>query len=405
MSATGANAKADGGTVDGAATPLIFLIAGEPSGDQLGGRLMAAIKDRRRVRFAGIGGPWMEREGLVGLFPMDELSVMGLAEVLPHLPRLLRRIRQTVAEVRALRPSVLVTIDSPGFNFRVARRLKGRGIPLVHYVAPSVWAWRPGRARKVAAFLDHLLALLPFEPPYFEAQGLPCTFVGHPVVETGSDRGDGVAFRRRHGIAEGATLICVLPGSRSGEVARLLPVFGDTLALLERSRPGLRAVVPTVEAVAGEVAAAATRWPVPALVVGGENEKFDAFAASDAALAASGTVALELAMAGTPAVIAYRVNRLTAWLARRLIRIRLVNLVNIILEREAVPEFLQEDCRSDRLAAAVEGLLGEQTACRRQAEDSGEALRLLGLGGPPPSGRAAEVVLDIIEGHRNDDRD
>lgn len=388
----------------GGETPVIFLIAGEPSGDSLGGHLMAALAERRQVRFAGVGGPRMESQGLESLFPMEELSLMGLAEVLPHLPRLSRRIAQTVAEVRKTRPSLLLTIDSPGFNFRVARRLKGQGITLVHYVAPSVWAWRPGRARKVAAFLDHLLALLPFEPPYFEAEGLPCTFVGHPVVESGCERGDGAGFRRRHGIAEGATLLSVLPGSRQGEVGRLLPVFGDALAILGRSRPGLRAVVPTVGTVAGRVAAAAARWPVPALVVEDEGDKFDAFAASDAALAASGTVALELAMAGVPTVVAYRMNPLTAWLARRLIRVRFVNLVNIILERQAVPELLQEECRGDRLAAAVAGLLDDESARRRQAADAGEALRHLGLGGPSPSSRAAEVILDTIEGKAHDSR-
>lgn len=379
----------------GAPAPLFFFIAGEPSGDGLGGRLMTALKIlcRGRVRFTGIGGPRMFEQGLSSLFPMPELSVMGLAEVLPHLPRLSRRLTQTVAEITARRPAAVITIDSPGFNFRVAKRLKGAGIPLIHYVAPSVWAWRPGRAREVAGFLDHLLALLPFEPPYFEAEGLSCTFVGHPVVESGADKGDGGAFRRRHGIADDDPVICVLPGSRHSETARLLPVFGATLGLLKRARPRLRAVVPTVVGVAGDVSGAAREWPVPALVVGGESEKFDGFAASDAALAASGTVSLELALARVPAVIAYRVNPLTAWLARRLIRVPYANLVNIVLEREVVPEFIQGDCRPQLLAPAIERLFSGGAA---QTDAAAEALRRIGHGGSSPSERAARAVLDAV---------
>ena len=379
--------------------PLIFLLAGEPSGDALGGRLMAALGRMcdGKVRFAGVGGPLMEAEGLQSLFPMAELSIMGLAEVLPHIPRLVRRIRQTVAEVNSLRPAAVVTIDSPGFSFRVAKRLGGAGIPLIHYVAPTVWAWRPRRAREIAAFLDHLLALLPFEPPYFEAVGLPCTFVGHSVVESGAGRGNGAGFRARHGIPGETPLICVLPGSRRGETARLMPLFARTLGILAKTRPDLTAVVPTVETVAAGVAGAASGWPVPAVVVRGEEEKFDAFAASAVALAASGTVALELAMAGLPAVIAYRVNPLTAWLARRMIRVKFVNLVNLILDRAAVPELLQEDCRPERLAAALGGLFDDGAARAAQIAAANHAMAQLGQGGPSPSERAARAVLDAIE--------
>ena len=379
--------------------PLIFLVAGEPSGDALGGRLMAALKRMcgGKVRFAGIGGPLMEAEGLQSLFPMAELSIMGLAEVLPHIPRLARRIRQTVAEAKSRRPAAVVTIDSPGFNFRVAKRLGGAGIPLIHYVAPTVWAWRPRRAREIAAFLDHLLALLPFEPPYFEAVGLPCTFVGHSVVESGAGRGNGEDFRARHGISGEAPLICVLPGSRRGETARLMPLFAQTLGILAKDRPDLTAVVPTVEAVAAEVGRAASGWPVPSVVVNGEAEKFHAFAASDVALAASGTVSLELAMAALPTVIAYRVNGLTAWLARRMIRVKFVNLINLVLDRAAVPELLQEDCRPERMAAALGGLLDDEAARAAQIAAAEDALAQLGYGGPSPSERAARAVLDAIE--------
>ena len=376
------------------AHPLIFIIAGEPSGDALGAALMAALKARSEVSFAGVGGPLMAAQGLTSLFPMKELTVMGLAEILPLIPAMLRRIAGTVAEIRSLGPAALVTIDSPGFNFRVASRLKGAGIPLVHYVAPSVWAWRPGRARKIAGFLDHLLAVLPFEPPYFEAVGLPCTFVGHPVLESGAGDGDGPGFRRRHRISPEAPLIVALPGSRSSETGPLLPIFGQALALLEGRHPGLSAVVPTTDALGPEVEAAVRRWPLPGLVL--RRDKFDAFAAADAALAASGTVALELAMARTPAVIAYKVNPASAFLARRLLRITYVSLVNLILERRAVPEYLQEDCRPERLADALDGLLADDGARLAQANAAEEALSRLGLGGPSPSDRAAGAVLDLI---------
>ncbi|WP_316976357.1 lipid-A-disaccharide synthase [Shumkonia mesophila] len=380
--------------------PLVFLVAGEPSGDALGARLMAALKARTggAVRFAGVGGEGMADQGLDSLFPMAELSVMGVAEVLPRLPRILRRLAETARAARRLRPAAVVTIDAPDFCFRLAKRLRGAGIPLIHYVAPSVWAWRPGRARKIAGFLDHLLALLPFEPPYFEREGLACTFVGHPVVESGADLGDGRRFRERHGIAAGAPLVCVLPGSRRSETARLLPVFAQAVAGLRANRPDLRAVVPVIGAVADEVARAAAGWPVPATVVHGRADKIDAFAAADVALAASGTVALELAMAETPAVIAYRVNPLTAWLARRLVRVPYANLVNLVLDRPAVPELIQEDCRPERLTAALDALFVDEAARRAQVEAGREALTRLGRGGPSPGERAAAVVLDVIAG-------
>lgn len=382
----------------GPAIPLIFLIAGEPSGDFLGARLMEALKKKtgNRVSFAGIGGARMEEQGIKSLFPMAELSVMGVAEVLPRIPKLLRRISETAEAVERLAPAALVTIDSPDFNFRVAKRAKGKGIPLIHYVAPTVWAWRPGRAKKVAGFLDHLLTLLPFEPPYFEAEGLAATFVGHPVLEGRAGKGDGPGFRNRHGISASDILITVLPGSRMSEVSRLHRVFGETLFLLNKKFPRLRCVVPTVNSVAGTVRRLTAEWPVPVLVVEGDTEKFDAFAASDVALAASGTVALELAMARTPAVIAYKTNIVTALVARWLVRIRFAHLVNLVLDREAIPEFLQGACRSDFLAAALEDLLTDTGRRDKQLSAYADALNKLSPKGPSPASRAAAVVLDVI---------
>ena len=379
--------------------PLIYLIAGEPSGDLLGARLMASLKEKAAdggIEFAGIGGPEMSAQGLNSLFPMSELSVMGVAEILPHLPHFIRRIRQTVVDIKSVRPAVLITIDSPGFCFRVAKKIKGQGIPLVHYVAPSVWAWRPGRAAKVAKFLDHLLALLPFEPPYFERVGLATTFVGHPVVEGGAGGGDGPAFRKAHRIDAQATILTVLPGSRNSEISRLLPIFGETVSRLCATRPDMRIVVPTVTALRDKVVEATQSWPGRVIIIEGSAEKFDAFAASDLALAASGTVALELAMSGTPAVISYKFNMLTTWLVRLLVKTPYANLINIILGRQAVPELLLDQCRPDLLCAALDRLLDDEDSRKEQITAANEALDRMGRGGPSASGRAADVILSII---------
>lgn len=388
--------------------PTLFLIAGEPSGDALGARLMASAKRLTggRVRFAGIGGEKMIAEGLDSLFPMGELTLFGVFELLPHLPNLLRRIDQTVAAVLEQRPDAVIGIDSPGFTLRVSAKIRAAapGIPLIHYVAPTVWAWQPKRAAKYAAIYDHLLAILPFEPPYFEREGLACTFVGHSVVEGGAGKGDAARFRSRHGLTADDRLVAVLPGSRKGEVKRLLPDFRATLEALRPTHPGLVAVIPTVATVRDRVAAAVADWPLRVIVVEGDDAKYDAFAAAEAALAASGTVALELALARLPTVIAYRLNPVTVALYRRLIRVKYVNLVNLMLDRMLVPELLQQDCRPDRLAAELARLLDDPQARREQIEGVAEVARWLGQGDRPPSERAARAVLDIIaEHHPNPD--
>ena len=383
--------------------PLIYLIAGEPSGDVLGARLMAALKQATggQVRFAGVGGDRMIAEGLDSLFPMEELTLFGLAELLPKLPNLIRRIRQTAGDILARRPDAVVTIDAPDFCFRVLKKVRRAdpAIKLIHYVAPTVWAWRPGRAARIARFLDHLLVLLPFEPPYFEAVGLPATFVGHSIVEAGVERGDGAAFRARHGIAAGTPLLCVLPGSRFSEIRVLLPDFAATLGLLKQRHPDLAVVVPTLGKVAGTVRQAVAGWPVPTIVVEGDPDKYDAMAASDAALAASGTVALELALARLPSVIAYRIHPLTYRLYRRLIRVKYANLVNIMLDRMLVPERLQNDCTPDRLADAVSVLLTDPAARREQVDGVARVAQWLGQGSDKtPSQRAASAVLAVVDG-------
>ena len=381
--------------------PSIYLVAGEPSGDLLGARLIAALKafGGERTAFAGVGGEAMRAEGLASLFPQADLAVMGLAEVLPRLPRILGRLRQTLDDIRERRPAAVVTIDSWGFTGRLLARLAKTcpAIPRVHFVAPMVWAWRPGRARHLAGRVDLLLCLFPDEPPLFERVGVRAVHVGHPVLESGADRGDGEAFRRRHGIPAAATLVCVLPGSRHSEVSRLLPPFAATLARLAPRRPDLRAVVPTVETVADEVAAAVRSWPVPATVVSGQRERYDAFAAARAALAASGTVTLELAMAGLPAVVGYRVNPATAALVRRLLRVPHAALPNLLAGRAVVPELLQDDCRPELLAPALERLLDDDAARAEQRKGYDEALDRLGRGGESPSRRAATAILKLME--------
>ena len=376
----------------------IMMLAGEPSGDILGARLMAALEERSEgaVRVGGVGGEAMTARGFSSLFPMDELSVMGLFEIVPRIPRLLRRIRQTAAAVARARPDALVTIDSPGFNFRVAARLGRREFPLIHFVAPQVWAWRPGRVRSIARLIDHLLLVLPFEARYFEAVGLPTTFVGHPVTE--SEAADGAAFRAQQGIAPDATLLAVLPGSRHSETSRLLGVFGAAVERLAARVPGLKVVVPTVAGVADEVAAAAGRWPLAPLIVRDRRDKAGAFAASNAALTASGSAVLELAVAGVPMVVGYRVNPLTMALARRLVRIDRVSLFNLVLDRPVVPEYLQDDCRPDALAAAVERIIFDGAARDAQIEAAHEVSSRIGVAGARPSQRAADVVLDLIGG-------
>ncbi|MBT5299078.1 MAG: lipid-A-disaccharide synthase [Rhodospirillaceae bacterium] len=388
---------------NGAGSPVIYMIAGEPSADLLGARLMASLKTETggQVQFEGVGGPAMESKGLRSLFPMEDLAVMGLAEVLPRLAPLYRRLRQTVHHALDTAPAVMVTIDSPDFSFRVARRLKGKGFPLVHFVAPSVWAWRPKRAAKIAGFLDHLLALLPFEPPYFEREGLKTTYVGHPVIESGAATADGNKFRQAHGIAADEKVLMVLPGSRQGEARRHLPIFAETVVALSQQFPKLRILSVSASPTHDLLQRAYAGWPIPVDLIDKPADKFDAFAAADVALAASGTVSLELALCATPSVIAYRMNPLTAWLAKRLVKVKFANLINLILNEPAVPEFLLENCTAAKIAPAVAQILRSPDEGATQRDAYGRALNLLGQGEESPSRRAARAVLDAMAGNKN----
>jgi len=384
--------------------PLIYLIAGEASGDVLGARLMRAIAARRPdVAFAGVGGDAMQAQGLASLFPMRDLALMGLLEVLPRLAALRSRLTQTIADIAARRPAAVVTIDSPGFTLRVLRRIAPLGIPRVHYVAPQVWAWRQGRVRHFPGLWDRLLCLLPFEPAFFAQHGLPATFVGHPVLESGADTGDAARFRARHAIPSDTRLLIVMPGSRRTEVSRLMPILGATLKLVGTAVPRLQPVVPLAAPVAEAVRQGARAWPSQPVLITDTDDKQDAFAASAAALVKSGTSTLEVAMAGVPMLVAYRVNPLTAAIVRRVVNVRYASLLNLLAGREIVPEFVQGKCTPEHLAPALIRLLTDPAAAAAQRAACHAALAQLRPPHGLPSDAAAEAVLDLIGPARHGD--
>jgi lipid-A-disaccharide synthase len=381
----------------------VFVLAGEPSGDRLGGALMEGLKQLAPgVQFDGIGGTLMAEQGLVSRFPMDELSVMGLAEVLPKYRHLKRRIAETAEAVLETRPDVLVTIDSPDFSLRVARLVKARSnIRTVHYVAPSVWAWRPKRATKMAEVIDHVLALLPFEPAYMQAAGMDCDFVGHPVVAEPQASADEIAaFRAAFDLGD-QPVVLALPGSRRSEVARLGPVFGAALRQFVADHPDHRVIVPAAGPVVAQVQQALTDWPEGTQLIDpgryppeqAKAHKRAAFATADLALAASGTVSLELAAAATPMVIAYRFQWLTWQIMKRMALIDTVTLVNLVSGTRVVPECLGPECRADAIAAALEGVHDNPTL---QQEDMAVTMQRLGAGGDAPGVRAARAILDRL---------
>ena len=370
----------------------VYLIAGEASGDFLGSGLMKALKTLSPdVNIIGIGGPLMEIEGLKSLFSMQELSLMGIAEILPHAFHILKRLRQTVNDILQNKPDVIVTIDSPGFCLRVAKKIKQQtNIPIVHYVAPSVWAWREGRAKKLAEKVNHLLTLFPFEPPYFEKYNLPTTFVGHPLTEQIIEADP--TFKDRHKISENATVLSILPGSRMGEIRKLLPIFIETAELLSKKINNLHLVFPTLPHLVPVLSKALKTTKIPYTLVSSAAEKYAAFFASNAALAASGTVSLELAFANLPMVIAYKVSSLTYFIVKNLAKIENVCLVNILLGATVVDERLQKNCTAEQLTLALQKILEFQG--NKIKQQLLKATRCLyPLTADSPSTVAAKVVL------------
>lgn len=381
----------------------LYLLAGEPSGDKLGVALIAGLKELAPdIQLRGVAGPLMQAEGVNSLFPMDELSVMGIAEVLPKYPELRRRLHETAQDVINWKPDALLTIDSPDFSLRLAKLVKAAtDIRTIHYVAPSVWAWRPGRADRMAKYIDQVLALLPFEPPYMEAAGMRCDFVGHPVVaEPIATDAEVEAFRQSNGIGD-APIILALPGSRRSEVERLAPIFGEALRPVIAAKPEMRVVVPAAAPVASAVIEATRNWPGSPIVLDPRNVsdaealKRSAFRAADVALAASGTVSLELAHAGTPMVVAYDMNWLSWQIMSRMAQIDTVTLVNLVTGRKIVPELLGPACTPSAIANALLPLLTDKQAHAQQRAAMEETMRKLGANDEPPGLRAARAVLDF----------
>lgn len=381
----------------------VCLIAGEASGDFLGAQLMRAIRSVAGVpvRFSGVGGPQMQAQGMESLFPMETLSVMGIAEILPRLPDLIRRINQTAAYVSNSKPDILVTIDSPDFCFRVAKKIRESGSKplMIHYVAPTVWAWRPERAARIAKLYDGLLCLFPFEPPYFEKEGLKATFIGHPLMESGLGQGYGDAFRHRLEVPAEARVCGLFFGSRRGELKRMGPVLSIAAAALRRVHKDVHFIAPTLPHLKGEVTQMLRGLPFAwKVVVSGEdgNEKPGIFAAMDMAVATSGTVGLELAVAGIPHVIGYKANPLTAAIIRRKVKVKYAHLANILLDRPAVPEFLQENCTPGNVETAARELLESKTRQDTQRQAFAQVRGMLeGIDKASASERAADFILNL----------
>lgn len=395
--------------IGGASPFTAFLIAGEESGDQLGAGLMQALAARidRPVRFTGVGGARMSALGLESLFPMDELALHGVASVVANIARILRRIRETAAAIVAAEPDVLVLIDVPGFNLPVARKIRQArpSIPVVDYVSPTVWAWRPGRARRMTAFVDRVLAILPFEPEvHRQLGGPPCTYVGHPLIERLSVLRS-AAGERRPIVSGGKPVILILPGSRRSEVSRLTPLFGEAIALVAERNGLPEILLPAVPRLAAEIAARVAGWKVKPRIVEGEIEKFAAFRRAHAALAASGTVTLELALAGVPMVVAYQLDAL-AKLLKPLIRFQMkppvpsIVLANLVLGEMIVPEFIDGDASAEALAAAVSPLLYNSPERCRQVDAFALLDGLMSVEPDTPSGRAADAVLATVSERR-----
>ena len=378
----------------------VYLIAGEPSGDLLGSRLMRAmIAKHPETEFYGIGGETMQREGLSSLFDISELAVMGLLEVLPSLPKILKRFSQTIEDIKKVKPDVVVTIDSWSFSSRIHKLLRRNKIKIlqIHYVAPQVWAWKKKRAKTMYKYIDHLLTLFPYEPKYFTPHKLATTFVGHPVIESSVLWASGEDFRNRYNIDENARLMAVLPGSRHTEVSRLLPVFLEVVKKVKEKHPEFCFVIPTVSTVEERVGKMIDDSGLPIIVVNNESDRHDAFCAADVAIAASGTVALELAMVDTPHIIGYKLSAVSAWLAKHFLKIQFVNLSNILLGREVVPELLQENCNEEKILYYVEELLKKQSLYDRQMKGFSKVKEVLGLGEQTPSANACDIICGLVD--------
>jgi lipid-A-disaccharide synthase len=385
-------------------TRRIFIVAGEHSGDQLGGKLMAALNEKSEnpIVFTGVGGDAMAAQGLHSIFPLADVAVMGPLAILARLPKLVRRVYQTVDAALKAEPDAVIIVDSPEFTHPIAKRIRKHRplVPIVDYVSPSVWAWRPGRAAKMRPYVDHLLAILPFEPAAHERLGgPPCTYVGHPLIEKVDwiRSLDAPELASRLDLTPGRPVLLVLPGSRPTEVRRLMQPFGETVRLIQERLGPVEVIIPTVASVKALVEAGLAGWPLRPHLVEGETDKFKAFRLATAALAASGTVTLELALSGVPMVVGYKVDPLASRI-RFLLKVPSVVLANLVLGENAFPEFLQEKCTPQDLAGGLLPLLREGSAERAQQTAGLRRIpeRML-LEGTTPSQRAAETVLAVLD--------
>jgi lipid-A-disaccharide synthase len=384
----------------------IFVVAGEHSGDVLGGKLLQALQAKAgqgSFTFAGVGGEHMQAAGLSSIFPLSDVAVMGPAAIIARLPTLVRRVYKTVDAALAFDPDILLIIDSPEFTHPIAKRVRQRrpDIPIVDYVSPSVWAWRPGRARKMRPYVDHLLALLPFEPEAHVRLGGPaCTYVGHPLIERAAwiDGLETESLRARLDLTPGLPVLAVLPGSRPSEVSRLMGPFGEAIRLIKREAGPLEIVVPAVPSVRQLIEEQLPSWPQQPYLVEGEEDKFRTFKLADAALAASGTVTLELGVTGTPMAVAYRVDAIAARL-RFLLKVHSVVLANLVLGENSFPEFIQEECTPEKLSAALLPLLKDSPERAQQRAALTKIRKRMFLPEGSPSGKAAEVVRKILDTH------
>jgi lipid-A-disaccharide synthase len=381
-------------------SPHVFLVAGEESGDRLGAALIAALKRQAPgTRFSGVGGSHMAGEGMPSLFPLGDLAIMGFSAILASLPKILRRIREAADAAIAARPDVLVIIDSPEFTHRVARRVRALApeIPIVDYVCPSVWAWRPGRARAMRSYVDHVLALLPFELAAMQKLGgPPCTFVGHPLSERVADlRPNADEATRRLG---DPPILLVMPGSRAGEIARMAGAFGKAAALVCNRIKGLEVVVPAVPRLADMVRATVKSWQVPTRVVTSPEEKDAAFRIARAALTKSGTSTLELAVAGVPMVAGYKISVIEELVGRLMVKVPSIILANLVLGEKAVPALVQRACTPEQLAKALLPLMSDTPDRRAQIEAFARLDAIMEVGKAVPSDRAAAAVLNCAHG-------
>jgi lipid-A-disaccharide synthase len=379
--------------------PVIMLVAAEPSGDVLGADLIAALTDRLPdARFVGLGGPRMTAAGIESPFDMDELSIFGIFEGLAAYPKVLRRIGDLTALAERERPDVAVLIDSWGFTSRLAKALRRRlpGVILVKYVGPQVWASRPGRARTLAGLFDHLLAILPFDAPFYEGLDVDVTFVGNPVMVREGGNADPARLRRQIGAGADDPILLVLPGSRAAEIERMMPPFEEAARLAKAAYPDLQIVIPAAPAIAETVKGKVAAWPFRAHVVEGDEAKGDAMKAATVALACSGTVTTEVALAGCPLIVAYKLSGASYAVVKRLIRTRFITLINIAADREIAPELIQGAATGPALAKAVIARLDDPALRAGQVAAQNEALKQMGRGGPDPSDKAAGVIAGLV---------